>query len=139
MLKSDADRNVEQREHLAQVQALAQAMRAAIAAIEKNDLAQFQAHLAAQETICNRLSCGPETASRIAKAAVSGEKAEPGLHHEIRQAYVALAQMNRVYGSLLKRARKSVEMMIALYRSHGTGYDRGPAALPQSRTWSCEA
>jgi hypothetical protein len=139
MLNADAARQQEQLEHLAQVHALSQAVTSAISAIEKNDLRQFEIHLAAQERICNRLSCPkwmlPSTAR---EKAVDGASLETALVKEIRQAYVELAQLNRVYAALLKRAQKSAELMAALYRSHGEGYDRVPSPLPQRHTWSCE-
>ncbi len=139
MLKSDADRNQAQHDHLAQVHALSQAVRSAISAIEKNDLPQFQAHLAVQETICNRLACNQETRPlRAAEKKSSGDSPNTQLEREIRQAYSALAQLNRVYAAILKRASKSVELMAAFYRSHGIGYDPGPSGLAQSHTWSCE-
>jgi hypothetical protein len=139
MLGSGETRRQEQLEHLAQVHALAQAVSSAISAIEKNDLQKFEIHLAAQESICNRLS-GPRwmLPSTATREGVDGESLDAQLLQEIRQAYVALAQLNRVYAALLKRARRSVELIIALYRSHGEGYDRGPSPLPQRHTWSCE-
>jgi hypothetical protein len=134
MLKSDATRGQDQAEHLAQVHALLQAVASAISAIEKNDLPQFETHLAVQETICNRLSANqwmlPATATETAAA---GKNPDAQLPPEIRQAYVALAQLNRVYAALLKRARRSAKLMGAFYRSHGAGCD--PA---QRHTWSCE-
>lgn len=138
MLKADADRNQAQHDHLAQVHALSQALQSAISAIEKNDLPQFQAHLAVQETICNRLACNQETRTLSAESKKSSGESHTQMEREIRQAYSALAQLNRVYAAILKRASKSVELMSAVYRSHETGYDPGPSGLTQSHTWSCE-
>ncbi len=126
MLKSDATRRQDQVEYLAQVHALKQAVASAISAIEKNDLRQFETHLAIQETICNRLSANRRMLPAIA---ISGENPDAQLTLEIRQAHIALAQLNRVYTALLKRARRSVDLMNALYRSHG---------VAQRHTWSCE-
>ena len=139
MLKSDGTGRQELVERLAQVHALLQAVASAISAIEKNDLRQFESHLAVQETICNQLSATKWTPPSAATAgAVSGENPDAQLLQEIRQAHVALAQLNRVYAALLKRARRSVELLAALYRSHGEGYDPGSFPLPQRHTWSCE-
>lgn len=139
MLKSGATRGQEQLEHLAQVHALAQAVASAISAIEKNDLRRFEIHLAVQERICNQLSrpkwMRPSTAT---ERAVDGKNPDTPLLQEIRQAYIALAQLNRVYAALLRRAHRSVGLMAAFYRSHGEGYDRGLSPLPQRHTWSCE-
>jgi hypothetical protein len=139
MPSSDATRKREHLEHLAQVRALSLAVASAISAIEKNDLRQFQIHLATQETICNRLS-GTTWASLLAapEKAAANDRLDTSLLHEVREAYKALAQLNRVYGALLKRTRRSFGLIIALYRSHGEGYDRVPSHLPQHHTWSCE-
>jgi hypothetical protein len=139
MLTSDASRRQEQLEHRAQVQALAQAVASAISAIEKNDLKQFEIHLAAQERICNRLSSPKWMPPSTAKQkAVDGKNPDAQLLQEIRQAYVALAQLNRVYAALLKRARKSISQIAAVYRSGGLGYGCERSPLPQQKTWSCE-
>jgi len=139
MLSADATRAQEQLEHLAQVNALRQAIASAISAIEKNDLAQFDAHLAAQETICDRLSATKCTASLVPSGTTAtGEDADPAFTMEIREAYMALAHLNRVYAALLKRARRSFELMLALYRSQREGYHCKPSPLRQGHTWSCE-
>jgi hypothetical protein len=139
MTKSDAMRSQSLMEHLAQVHALAQAIASAIAAIEKNDLIKFESYLAAQETICNRLA-GTKWAvlSSTSEKTPSGENPDAQLLREIYQAHLALAQLNRVYAALLKRARKSVALIAALYHSHGEGYVRGFSPLPKRHTWSCE-
>ncbi len=139
MLRSDTTRTPEQLEHIAQVHALSQAVASAISAIEKNDLRQFETHLAIQETICNRLSGIKASSSSFTMgAAPAGESADARLQQEIVEAHIALAQLNRVYAELLKRARKTVGMILALYRSNGEGYNRGLSPLPQRRSWSCE-
>jgi hypothetical protein len=139
MLESVTTRRQEQLEHLAQVHALSQAVRSAISAIEKNDLRQFETHLAAQETICNRLSGIKWTlSSTVVDETAPGENPDAQLQQEIRQAYIALAQLNRVYAALLKRARRSVGLIAALYRSHGEGYNRGSSPLSQRHSLSCE-
>jgi hypothetical protein len=139
MLKSDATRTQELIEHLGQVHALSQAVASAISAIEKNDLQQLETLLAVQETICHQLSGTKGALSSTAtEKAVSGENQDSRLEQEIRQAHIALAQINRVYAALLKRARRSVGLIAALYRSHGEGYGHRPFPLLQRHTWSCE-
>jgi formate dehydrogenase assembly factor FdhD len=139
MLRSDATRTREQLEHLAQMHALSQAVASAISAIEKNDLRQFETHLAIQETICNRLSAiKTESSSPTMGNSVAGEGPDARLQQEIVEAHIALAQLNRVYAALLRRASKTVGMILALYRSNGEGYNRGLSPLPERRSWSCE-
>jgi uncharacterized coiled-coil protein SlyX len=137
MPKLEAIRKQDLVEHLAQVQALSRAIGFAIAAIEKNNLRELETQLATQETICNRLSGNKLVISSISKVeAVRDETAH--LLQQIRQAHLALAQLNRVYAALLKRSRRHLGQITALYGSHGEGYDRGPSTLPQRHTWSCE-
>ena len=137
MKKSDATRQTERLEHLAQVRALSQAIASAISAIEKNDLKNFQVHVALQETICNRL-CGMRAIrlSRLEESAATFTEIQ--LQEEILRAHLQLRQLNRVYGELLKRVRKSTELIAALYRSHRLGYNRGPFSLQNLHSWSCE-
>ena len=139
MPKSDAIRTQEQVEHLAQVQGLLHAVASAISAIEKNDLTQFETQLAIQETICNRLSGNkwvPPPA--MPDTALAGENPTAQLTQRIRQVYVALAQLNRAYSELVKRARRSVGLIAALYSSQGEGYNQAPSPSTHRHTWSCE-
>jgi hypothetical protein len=129
MSTSDATRQ-QQSQHLAQVHALLQAMASAIAAIEKNDLRKFDTCLAAQETICHRLSANPCAPPSIARDDAAIDHLDVRFHQEIREAHKALAQLNRIYAALLKRARKSAQLMTVLHRNH---------VPPQRHTWSCEA
>ena len=92
-----------------------------------------------QETICNRLSGTKGTLVAKANAnAVAGDDSDAQLLKELRQAHSTLAQLNRVYAALLKRASRSVELMAAFYRSYGQSYNCGPSRLPQRHSWSCE-
>jgi hypothetical protein len=130
MPTSDATRR-QQSQHLAQVLALQQAIASAIAAIEKNDLRNLETSLATQETICHRLSANPCVPSSASGEDAAIDNADALLHKEMREAHIALAQLNRIYAALLKRARKSAQLMTVLYRNH--------VASPQRHTWSCEA
>ena len=131
MLTSDEIRRHEQLEHLAQVQGLVQAVESAISAIEKNDLTRFETQLAIQETICNRISGNQGIL-------LTGTGDGPELAQRIRQAYVALAQLNRVYADVVRRARRSVGLIAALYSSQGEGYSQAPSPSTHRHTWSCE-
>jgi hypothetical protein len=139
MPKCEAIRKQDLVEHLAQVHALARAIGSAISAIEKNNLPELETQLATQETICNRLSGNKLVMSSISKVeAVRGETPDAHLLQQIRQAHLALAQLNRVYAALLKRSRRYLGLIAALYRGHGEGYEREPSTGPQRHTWSCE-
>jgi hypothetical protein len=135
MLKAEAARREEQLEHLAQVRALSQAVAWAISAVEKNDLQAFDAQVAKQEAICDRLSAIQWTPSSIA---APGENPDEPLLQEIRRAHMGLAQLNRAYAALLKRASRSIGTIVAFYRSQREGYERHPLPLPQRHSLSCE-
>jgi len=119
----------EPREHLAGLRTLSQHLSAAISAIARNDLAQLQNSIAAQEVLCRELTSTPMPVSALA--------AEPTLLAEIRATRKELAQLNRIYAAVLKKAQRSTALMTALYRSFGQGYakDAPPAGQPML---SCE-
>ena len=138
MLTRDEIYMHEQLEHLAQVQGLLQAVASAISAIEKNDLTGFETQLAIQEAICNRLSGNKWILSAATGEGLLGESSNAQLAQRIRQAYVALAQLNRAYTELVKRARRSVGLIAALYSSQGEGYSQARSPSTHRHTWSCE-
>jgi len=119
----------EPREHLARLRALSRQLNAAISAIAHNDLAQLQNSIAAQEALCRELTGAPFPVSALA--------AEPALLDEIRVTRKELAQLNRIYAAVVKKAQRSAALMTALYRSFGQGYakDAPPAEQPML---SCE-
>jgi hypothetical protein len=117
------------------VRALSREIESALAAIENNDLSRLQFHIAAQEELCHELL-------PVAHGSVSSTHGnEPGARtpdQEMRQAYKELAQLNRIYAAVLKRARKTAALMAAIYRAHRQGYDLTPSATANHHTWSCE-
>ena len=117
------------KEQAARVRALSQQLSLAITAIERNDLGQLQGSVAAQESLCCELTSVNWPSSPLAT--------ESALLADLHAAQVELAQMNRVYAAVLKRAQRSAALMTALYRSFGEGYTEGapPAEKP---TLSCE-
>ena len=138
MLTRDEIYMHEQLEHLAQVQGLLQAVASAISAIEKNDLKRFETQLGIQESICNRLSGSQWILPAATGEELPGENSNALLAQRIRQAYVALAQLNRAYTELVKRARRSVGLIAALYSSQGEGYSQARSPSTHRHTWSCE-
>jgi hypothetical protein len=123
-------------QHLTRVQALTAEVAAAISAIEHNHLDQLQVAVANQERICNDLAARKWTPSSLARKFAGGPQAptsETG--EQIHAAHVTLAQLNRVYAGVVKRSKRSVELLSALYS--GTGY--GPQPSPSEiQTLSCE-
>jgi hypothetical protein len=135
MKNSQGTRHQEQLQHLAQVRALIEAIESGILAIEKNDLARFETHLAEQEVISNRLSAIPLTSATLADAE---EEPDEQTFQEIRRTHLKLAQLNRVYAAVLKSANRSVTLIVTLYRSYREGYDQGSPSQPRPHSLSCE-
>ncbi len=119
----------EPREYLAGLRALSRQLSSAISAIERNDLVQLQSSVAAQESLCCELTGAPWPVSPLAT--------ESAVLDEIRATRMELAQLNRVYAAVLKRAQRSAALVIALYRSFGQGYAKD-APPPEKQTLSCE-
>jgi hypothetical protein len=120
----------EPREHLARLRALSQQLATAISAIERNDLPQLQSSVAAQESLCCELTG--------AQISLSPSAIESVLLEEVRATQMELAQLNRVYAAVLKRAQRSAALMTALYRSFGQGYAKDSPPSAEQQTLSCE-
>jgi len=120
----------EPREHLARLRVLSQQLTTAISAIERNDLAQLQSSVAAQESLCCELT-------GVQWPLLPGAM-ESALLDEIRATQMELAQLNRVYAAVLKRAQRSAALMTALYRSFGQGYAKDAPPPAEKQTLSCE-
>lgn len=128
MPKSGATREQAQVEHLELVRALSLEITAAIAAIEKNDLQQFQTTIANQERICHQL-----VARKWTPPATGATEKDP-----VHEAYVALAQQNRVYAGVIRRSKRCADLLSALYGSCGVGYGNDVSALANRQSLTCE-
>ena len=118
------------KEQVARMRALSQQLSLAITAIERNDLGQLQGSVAAQESLCCELTSVNWPSSSLAT--------ESALIADLHAAQVELAQMNRVYAAVLKRAQRSAALMTALYRSFGEGYAKDAPTPAEKPTLSCE-
>jgi len=130
MSEPGANHEHEQRVYLTRLRALSESIVSAIAAIECNDLANFQNCVATQESICSDLSV-------IQKPVAYREGDNPELLEEIKKAQIALAHLNLVYSALITRSKRTTDMVAGLFRSYGIGHDHGrPSA--ESSGLSCE-
>ena len=116
--------------HLARVQALMVEMQAAISAIERNNLHDFQSALGKQEALCNELMVLRQTPLQDIKARE--------LAKQLQAAYMQLAQFNRVYAGVVKRAKRWTDLLSLLYGLHGEGYGKTSGPPAQHQTLSCE-
>jgi len=118
------------KEQVARVRALSEQLSLAITAIERNDLGQLQGSIATQESLCCELTDGNWPSSPLAT--------DSALLADLRAAQLELAQMNRVYAAVLKRAQRSAALLTALYRSFGEGYAKDAPPPVEKPTLSCE-
>ena len=140
MPKANLTREQADHQHLTRVRRLTAEVSAAISAIEHSDLRQLQVAIANQERICHELATTKWTLPTLVKAPASALAA---IHSEtgkqIQAAYVALAQINRVYAGVVKRSKRSVDLLSALYRDQADGYGQEPVQSDKFQTLSCEA
>lgn len=132
MPKSNPTREQADLQHLARVRGLTRELAAAISAIERNDLPGLQAAVAKQERISHELAATKWTPAPRSKP--SHATSDTG--EQLQEAYVALAQLNRVYAGVLKRSKRSVALLSALYGMQGDGYRMEPSG--NSQMLSCE-
>jgi len=123
MAKLDAIQQESQLDYLDLVRALSEQIAAAISAIERNQLQQFDAAIRSQEKICHEL------------LAVSAARLSPTRRQAVKEAHSTLVQLNRVYAGVIKRAKRCADLLLALY---GQGYGND-IPLIDRHSWSCEA
>jgi hypothetical protein len=139
MLKSNSARAQADHQHLMRVRALTAEVTAAIYAVEHNDLGKLQVAISNQERICNELATTKWTPSSPEKKPVRGAKpATSEIVDQIQAAYVALAQINRVYAGVVKRSKRAVDLLAALYGNQRDGYSPEPRPSENFQTLSCE-
>jgi hypothetical protein len=112
-------------DHLDLVRALSEEIGAAISAIERNQLKQLEAAIRNQESICHELLTRNGSTSALA-----GTRKQA-----FEKAHSNLAQLNRVYAGVIKRAKRCADLLLALY---GQGYGND-VSLADRHSWSCEA
>ena len=132
MTKPQSTREQADLKHLARVRAMIAEVNAAISAIEHNNLPKLQAAIANQERICNELVVTQWTPAPIQKNAKA-----PETMHQVQAAYAALAQANRVYTGVLKRSKRTVALLSALYEGV-VGEGHNVPLSEKIRTLSCE-
>jgi len=118
-----------QLEHLELVQALSREVSAAISAIERNDLQQFQTALANQENICHELA-----SRKWSPGGICGTNRDA-----VQQAYVALSQLNRTYAGVIKRSKRCADLLSSVYGACDKRYGKELPALADRQPRSCEA
>jgi len=123
--KSDAIHQKSKPDYLDLIRALSKEIAAAVSAIERNQLKQLEAAIENQEIICQKLLARKASPSQLAG---TGNAA-------LEEARSQLAQVNRVYAGVVKRAKRCADLLLALY---GQGYG-SDVRLADRHSWSCEA
>lgn len=127
VLSPEATHAKPKHDSLALLRALSEEIAAAISAIERNHLKQFESAIANQERICHELLTRKGSASLMAETQ----------KQEVQEAHSTLVQLNRVYVRVIKRAKRCADLLLVLYGHHGQLY--GNDILADRHSWSCEA
>ena len=123
----------EMRRHLDRLGDLICAIRAAISALEQNNLQQFQIALRDQETICAEL-----VGIRQASVPKSKDAEDVELKAQLQGAYKDLEQVNRVYVGVVKRAKRWTDLLSRLYGLQREEYAQPASLSAEQQTLSCE-
>lgn len=127
---------------------LASSLLMAQAAVVRSDLSGIDTQTERQRQLCNALQQLGNSAFRVSDAASVAEsrKQHPGprlpafdlangvqqrcqvLAQELRQAEMQVSQLNKVYGGLLKRALRTLQIFIRLLANSGNPYTRPECA-----------
>ena len=106
-------------EHLDALHALAFEIDRAMQAIVRNDLAELEDSIAAQQSLCQQLSNSSQQIARCSRLqAGSAESLDPEIRHQIDAATGELKKLNQRYSTLLKYSSRSAEMMTLLFISY---------------------
>jgi|HubBroStandDraft_5_1064220.scaffolds.fasta_scaffold129073_1 hypothetical protein len=139
MRKPTSTREQADLQHLSRVRELTAEVAAAISAIEHNNLLQLQVAIANQERICSQLATMKWTPLPLGKKpAGEVESATSETSGQIHAAYAALAQLNRVYAGVVKRSKRAIGLLSALYGTQRDGYGPKLSRTESSQTLSCE-
>lgn len=127
-------------QYLSLLQSLAGEIDAAMGAITRNALPEFQDHLAIQETLCLELrfvtnSLSIDTSRPCPVTQISGDEALAG---KILAAHHELDVLNRGYASLLKHTGQSLALFSALCRSFQDRLQPANSSFIPQSAWSCE-
>ncbi len=137
-------------ESLAALRALSAEVNAGLLALAENDIQQFEERIAAQQKICDGLRgsrfFNAETLRALTADLRKAATALPAQSDALltpaeRMAEIQgrLAQLNRVYATVVVRAQKVFDVLLSLHRKGRQGYSRDGKVIAEDHTWSCEA
>lgn len=112
------------------LQQLADSLKAAQGAVVRNDLAKLRGQTSRQQLLCEQLRRLAEVASvESAEANHETEKRKTDLQEDLAQTELEVARLNRVYGALLRRASRTVNIFCRVLAASSPTY-----AVPQCST-----
>ena len=128
------------RGYLQVLQELVAEVEGAISALTANALLRFQQHVSRQQALVLRLQelteaassdCGPGWIAAI-------DHYQPELRGAILKAHQTLAARSRHYASLLRRAKRTLDLILAGCRIYSSDYQVPAQFQPQHHALSCE-
>jgi len=125
--------------YLQTLQELVAEVEGAIAAVAANALARFQQHITHQQALVLRLQELANLASMVGGpgwlTTVDGDHS--GLREGIRAGHRKLADKNRHYAGLIRRAVRTQDLILAGCQIYSSDY-RPPQFQPEHHSLSCE-
>jgi septal ring factor EnvC (AmiA/AmiB activator) len=104
-------------------------------AIVRNDLAELEDSIAAQEDLSQQLSA---LAGHLREEPSALKAAGTSLQAQIEQAGAELHRLNLRYSILLDHSSRSVAIMASLFNSFRGQIQEGTGAGSKQQTWSCQ-
>lgn len=122
-------------EHLQLLRALAAEVDRATQAIARNDLHELEDSIAAQESLCLRLSNSSQQIAERSKSLGGVSQAlDPEIKRQIGDATAELKKLNQRYSILLMHSSRSAQMMALLFSSYRGQIKEASGQTPMDRS-----
>jgi len=127
-----------QANYASRLRELTREIKGAISALERNDLKEFQRHLANQEVMAAEIGPNLQAAISAGGELRTRNHSRSSAGKDLYDAGLELAQANRTFAAVLKRLIRSTTILSALYQSSAGAYGKTVGAVEGRRTLSCE-
>jgi hypothetical protein len=121
-------------EYIRLVRSLTAEMDAALSALARNDLQQFESSVAAQERLCETER---SVLQHLRRNLPPGKQFSLAAPKQLVAAGRDLRQQNRVYAAVLARGTQVCRALLSVYQE-SRGYSQEGRIAPPTHTWSCE-
>jgi hypothetical protein len=119
-------------EYLDRLQALALEISVAMEAIAANRLHTLKESVATQELLSASLAVMTHQRRNAARSSSST------VEQEIREASIALLDLNSQYAAVLRHSGRSIALLASLARNHTGQFEEARGSRGKYQTWSCE-